>query len=66
VFDLSILKDFRIGEKAGVQFRWEIFNLTNTKILSVPNNNFSSAAAGSIIGLAGNPRVMQFALRVSF
>ncbi|HVW85307.1 MAG TPA: TonB-dependent receptor [Bryobacteraceae bacterium] len=66
VFDLSILKDFRISEKQSVQFRWEIFNLTNTKILSLPNNNFSSAAAGSITGLAGDPRVMQFALRYAF
>jgi hypothetical protein len=66
VFDLSILKDFRISEAKSVQFRWEIFNLTNTKILSLPSNNFSSAAAGSITSLAGDPRVMQFALRLAF
>lgn len=66
VVDISILKDFRLAEAANLQFRWEIFNLTNTKLLSVPNNNFSSSAAGSISSLAGDPRVMQFALRFSF
>jgi len=66
VFDLSLLKDFRITEAVNLQFRWEIFNLTNTKLLSVPNNNFSSSAAGSITSLSGDPRVMQFALRLSF
>lgn len=66
VFDMSILKDFRITEAVNLQFRWEIFNLTNTKLLSVPNNNFSSSAAGSITSLSGDPRVMQFALRFSF
>jgi len=66
VFDLSIRKDFSFTEATNLQFRWEVFNLTNTKILSVPNNNFSSSAAGAITSLAGDPRVMQFALRLSF
>ena len=66
VFDLSIQKDFRFTEATNLQFRWEVFNLTNTKILSLPNNNFSSSAAGAITSLAGDPRVMQFALRLSF
>jgi len=66
VFDLSIQKDFRLTERTNLQFRWEVFNLTNTKILSIPNGNFSSNAAGSITTLAGDPRVMQFALRLSF
>jgi outer membrane receptor protein involved in Fe transport len=66
VADISILKDFRATESINVQFRWEIFNLANTKLLSNPNNNFSSSAAGSITNLAGDPRVMQFALRFSF
>jgi hypothetical protein len=66
VFDLSILKDFRITEATNLQLRWEIFNLTNTKILALPSGNFSTSAAGAITSLAGDPRVMQFALRFSF
>lgn len=66
VVDLSILKEFPIKERANAEFRWEIFNLTNTPLFGQPNTNFSSSAAGQITSLAGDPRVMQFALRLSF
>ncbi len=47
-------------------FRWEVFNLTNTVQFGQPRNNFSSSPAGKITSLAGNPRVIQFALRLAF
>jgi len=49
-----------------LQFRWEVFNIANTPLFGQPSNNFSSSAAGSITSLSGDPRVMQFALRLSF
>jgi len=66
VFDFALLKDFVIRENKALQFRWEIFNLFNTPIFGPPNADFSSGAAGQITTLAGDPRVMQFALRLSF
>lgn len=66
VFDFALLKDFAIRENKTLQFRWEIFNLFNTPIFGPPNTDFSSGAAGQITTLAGDPRVMQFALRQSF
>jgi hypothetical protein len=66
VFDFALLKDFVIRENKTLQFRWEIFNLFNTPIFGPPNADFSSGAAGQITTLAGDPRVMQFALRLSF
>jgi hypothetical protein len=66
VFDFALLKDFVIREGKNLQFRWEIFNLFNTPIFGPPNTDFSSGAAGQITTLAGDPRVMQFALRLSF
>jgi hypothetical protein len=66
VFDFALLKDFPVTERATIQLRWEVFNLTNTPIFGEPNNNFSSGAAGQITTLSGDPRVMQFALRASF
>jgi hypothetical protein len=66
VFDFALMRDFPIHESLGLQFRWEVFNLSNTALFGQPNNNFSSSAAGSITTLSGDPRVMQLALRLSF
>jgi hypothetical protein len=66
VFDFALMRDFPIHESLGLQFRWEVFNLSNTPLLGQPNGNFSSSAAGSITTLSGDPRVMQLALRLSF
>jgi hypothetical protein len=53
-------------ERANLQFRWEVFNLANTPLFGQPNGNVTSGAVGSITTLSGDPRVMQFALRLSF
>jgi hypothetical protein len=66
VFDFALMRDFPIHESVGLQFRWEVFNLTNTVQFGQPSNNFSSGSAGNITSLAGDPRVMQFALRLAF
>ena len=66
VFDFALMRDFPVHESIGLQFRWEVFNLTNTVQFGQPGNNFSSGSAGQITSLAGDPRVMQFALRLSF
>ena len=66
VFDFGLFKDFPVGERVNAQFRWEVLNLTNTPIFGQPNGNFSVTSAGTITSLAGDQRVMQFALRLSF
>ena len=66
VFDASLLKEFPLGETRNLEFRWEVFNVTNTPEFGQPSGNFSNSAAGSITTLSGDPRVMQFALRLSF
>jgi hypothetical protein len=66
VFDLSLMRDFTIRESTSLQFRWESFNLTSTPMFSGPKSNLSSGGVGGITSLAGDPRVMQFALRLSF
>jgi outer membrane receptor protein involved in Fe transport len=66
VFDFALLKDFVVTENKKLQFRWEMFNLFNTPIFGPPSADFSQGSAGQITSLAGDPRVMQFALRFSF
>jgi hypothetical protein len=65
VFDAALMRDFPI-ERFTIQARWEVFNVTNTPLFGQPGNNVTSSSAGSITTLSGDPRVMQFALRVSF
>ena len=66
VFDFDLMRDFPITERASLEARWEVFNLANTPIFGQPNNNLSSGAIGTITSLASDPRIMQFALRLSF
>lgn len=65
VFDGAVLREFPI-ERVNLEFRWEVFNVTNTPEFGQPGNNVSSSGAGNITSLSGDPRVMQFALRLSF
>lgn len=65
VFDAALLREIPI-ERLNLEFRWEVFNVTNTPEFGQPDGNFSSTTAGSITTLSGDPRVMQFALRLSF
>jgi Carboxypeptidase regulatory-like domain/TonB-dependent Receptor Plug Domain len=66
VFDAALLRNFPITEGWNIQARWEVFNVTNTPEFGQPNGNITSGSVASITTLAGDPRVMQFALRVSF
>ncbi len=66
LFDFSLMRDFAITERIGLQARWEVFNLANSPIFGQPNNNLSSGAVGTITSLASDPRAMQFALRLAF
>jgi hypothetical protein len=61
------------SEKESLQFRWEVFNVTNSAIFDVQSillhNNLglsSGASFGNYAGLLNNPRIMQFALRLEF
>ncbi len=66
VFDAALLREFPIREGWNVEARWEVFNITNTPEFGQPNGNITSGSVASITSLSGDPRVMQFALRLSF
>jgi hypothetical protein len=63
---MSLMKTFRIAEGRRLQFRWEAFNATNTPFLGEPNSTIDSPEAGSISATRGDPRQMQFSLRLLF
>ncbi|HWQ34889.1 MAG TPA: TonB-dependent receptor [Blastocatellia bacterium] len=66
-FDLGLARSFDyFGEGRRLEFRWEVFNIFNHPQFGLPERNISSSAAGRISTLAGDPRVMQFALKFVF
>jgi hypothetical protein len=62
--DLAITRMFNMGETR-LQFRWEIFNVANYVNLDAPVTALNAANFGQIL-TAGDPRIMQFALKVLF
>lgn len=64
--DASLSRNFTITERFKLQFRAEAFNLSNTVAFGLPNANVSGGSPGVITSLAADPRIMQFALRLSF
>jgi hypothetical protein len=63
--DLALLRTIPIHESMRLDFRAEAFNLTNAPPLGAPNTVAGTAAFGTITA-AGDPRVLQFALKFSF
>ena len=63
--DLMIGKTFRMSERFNLEFRAEVFNVSNTPPLNDPNGSFGSAAFGTITS-AGNPRDFEFAIKLKF
>jgi hypothetical protein len=64
--DFSLFKNFRIRERAAVQFRSEFFNLFNTPAFSNPNATFGTSTFGSITSTKHDNRQIQFALKFLF
>jgi outer membrane receptor protein involved in Fe transport len=65
-FDLSVQRRIDVTSRVNTTLRWDIFNLFNRANFGNPERNIASATAGVISTLAGDPRVMQFSLRVAF
>jgi len=63
--DIALIKHTKLSEQFDLEFRGEIFNVTNTPAFAQPNGSFGSAAFGTIISTTTDPRVVQFAVRLS-
>lgn len=64
--DFSAFKNFRIKERATVQFRSEFFNLLNTPAFSNPNATITNSNFGTITSTKSDNRQIQFALKLLF
>jgi len=63
--DLAIARRTRVAGRTSLEARAEVFNLLNTPALGAPNTVVGSPAFGSITS-AGDPRVVQLALKLLF
>ena len=76
---MGLSKTFKINEKKRLQFRWEVFNATNTQRLGAANADHAglglnidpqitdpSSSFGTISQIQGTPRIMQLGLRYDF
>jgi hypothetical protein len=69
--DFSLFKNFRIRERANVQFRAEAFNLTNTPTFFLPSANNASLTIGTpsfgqLSSSSATGRQVQFGLKLAF
>ncbi len=66
-FDFALFKNTPlVGERVGLQFRTEIFNVFNRVQFNPPGLSLGTAQFGVVSGQYNNPRLIQFALRVLF
>lgn len=64
--DLGIHKSFELREAANLEFRTELFNVMNHTQFMNPDGNITDGAAFGQVSSARDPRLLQFALRVTF
>jgi hypothetical protein len=76
-WDFSLIRNFKLGESKTLQFRAEMFNIFNRPNFALPNTDWNSASfgvigntvqpiAGQASGGPGDPREIQFALRLAW
>jgi len=64
--DLMIGKTFRVTEQVAIEFRAEVFNVSNTTPLNDPNGTACCSGSFGSITSAGNPRDFEFAAKIHF
>ncbi|HWY52919.1 MAG TPA: TonB-dependent receptor [Terriglobales bacterium] len=64
--DLSLFRQFPITERFRLEFRFEMFNATNTPVWAIPVSSLESPSFGAVTHTANIPRQLQFALKLYF
>lgn len=64
--DATVNRNFKLGEHRNLEFRWEMYNFTNTAQFGRPNLVVNQTQGGTITATAIPNRQMQLGLRLSF
>jgi outer membrane receptor protein involved in Fe transport len=65
-FDISVQRRLTFTKRLAATLRWDVFNLFDRANFGNPNSDITGATVSTISTLAGDPRVMQFAVRFHF
>jgi len=63
--DFALSRTVKIGGTQSIQFRWEVFNVFNKVNFNAPVTSLNSSSFGQIQS-AGDPRIMQFAVKFAY
>ncbi len=64
--DISIFRQFPITERFRVEFRFEVFNATNTPVWAIPVTSMEAPNFGAVTTTANTSRQLQFGLKLYF
>jgi hypothetical protein len=64
--DVTFTKNTRITEKLNLQFRAEMFNITNTPRFGIPNQSFGNPQFGVVTAQSNLPRIVQFGIKLLY
>lgn len=64
--DLSLFRNFKTGGPTSLQFRAEAFNVTNTPVFAVPDNQMTDPNFGVVSSTTNVEREIQLALKFYF
>ncbi len=65
-FDMSVQRRVAFTSRIAATLRWDVFNLFDRANFGNPNSDITGANVGTISSLAGDPRAMQFSVRLHF
>ena len=64
--DMSLQKSTSLNDRMRVEFRWDVFNIANHTKFFNPDGNVTDGSDFGRVKRAGDPRLMQFALKLYF
>jgi hypothetical protein len=64
--DLSLVRNFPIGEQRRFQFRADLFNVANHPVWGIPGETLNSTQFGTITSTRSTQREIQFAGKIFF
>jgi len=64
--DMTFTKNTRFFERYNLQFRAEMFNISNSPRFAPPNQNFGNPQFGVVTAQGNQPRIVQFGLKLNY
>jgi hypothetical protein len=64
--DLSLQRRIAMSDRLAATLRYDVFNVANRRNFGNPNSDITAGSRATITTLAGDPRSMQFSVRLEF